>query len=61
MADDKQLEQLRSVLAHAYEKRQPLAVRMIQAMMARMSAQNRRRPIIESLHIEEDQKNNEVA
>jgi hypothetical protein len=57
MADDEQLEQLRSVLAHVYEKRQPHALRIIHALMARMSAQNRRRPIIESLHIEEDQKN----
>lgn len=61
MADYQQLEQLRSVLAHAYEKRQPLALRMIQALMARMSTQNRRRPIIESLYIEEDQKNKDAA
>jgi hypothetical protein len=61
MADDEQLEQLRSVLAHAYEKRQSLAVRMIQALMAQMSAHTRKRPIIESLHIEKNEESKDVA
>jgi hypothetical protein len=32
MPDDDQIELLRSVLAHAYEKRQPFLLRLVQAV-----------------------------
>jgi hypothetical protein len=52
VGDDEQLEQLRSVLARAYEKRQPLALRLIQEVKDRMSAHPQKKPIIVSLQIE---------
>lgn len=47
-----QLEQLRSALARAYEKRQPFALRLIQAVRDRMSASTQEKPIILTLQIE---------
>jgi hypothetical protein len=52
VADDEQLEQLRSALARAYEKRQPFALRLIHAVRERMSASTQEKPIILTLQIE---------
>jgi hypothetical protein len=52
VADEEQLEQLRSALARAYEKRQPFALRLIQAVRDRMSASTQEKPIILTLQIE---------
>ena len=52
MADDEQLEQLRSALARAYEKHQPFALRLIHAIRDRMSASTQEKPIILTLQIE---------
>lgn len=58
MADDEQLEQLRFVLARAYEKRQLFVFRLIHAVKERMGAHIQKKPIIESLQTE---RNNEDA
>jgi hypothetical protein len=51
VGDDEQLERLRSVLARAYEKRQPFALRLIHAVKDRMSAHIQKKPIIVSLEL----------
>jgi hypothetical protein len=56
MPDDDQIEVLRSVLAHAYEKRQPLLLRLIQAVKDNVGTRTPRKPIIESLNIFEKDK-----
>jgi hypothetical protein len=48
MPDDDQAD-LRSVLAHAYEKRQPFLLRLVQAVKDYVSPRTPRKPIIESL------------
>ena len=52
MTDDEKLELLRSVLARAYEKRQPFPLRLIHAVKDWMSARPQKKPIILSLQIE---------
>ena len=52
MADDEKLELLRSVLARAYEKRQPFPLKLIHAVKDWMSASFQKKPIIPSLQIE---------
>jgi hypothetical protein len=49
---DDQLDLLRSVLAHAYEKRQWLPLRILQALRDYIGPRTSRKPIIESLNIE---------
>jgi hypothetical protein len=51
MPDDDQIDLLRSVLAHAYEKRQPFLLRLVQAVKGYVSPRTPRKPIIESLNI----------
>jgi len=55
MSDD-QIEQLRSVLARAYEKREPIAFRLVKAVRNCIGPRTPRRPIIESLNITEKNK-----
>ena len=55
MADDEQLEQLRFVLARAYEKRQLFVLRLIHAVKERMGAHIQKKPIIESLQTERNE------
>ena len=55
MADDEQLEQLRFVLARAYETRRPFVFRLIHAVKERMGAHIQKKPIIESLQIEKNE------
>jgi hypothetical protein len=55
VADDEQLEQLRFVLARAYEKRQLFVVRLIHAVKERMGAHIQKKPIIESLQTERNE------
>lgn len=50
MPDDDQTD-LCSVLAHAYEKRQPFLLRLVQAVKEYVSPRTPRKPIIESLNI----------
>jgi hypothetical protein len=52
MPDGDQVERLRSALARAHEKRQPLLSRFIQAVRNRLKAFRKKRPVIESLHIQ---------
>ena len=51
MPDDDQIELLRSVLARAYEKRQPFLLRLVQAVKDYVGPRTPRKPIIESLNI----------
>jgi hypothetical protein len=53
---DDQIELLRSVLARAYEKRQPFPFRLVQAVKDYIGPRTPRRPIIESLNITEKNK-----
>jgi hypothetical protein len=58
MPDDDQIELLRSVLSHAYEKRQPFLLRLVQAAKDYVGhPRTLRKPIIESLNIIEKNKN----
>jgi hypothetical protein len=57
MPDDDQIELLRSVLTHAYEKRQPFLLRLVQAVKDYVGPRTLRKPIIESLNIIEKNKN----
>ena len=57
MPDDNQIELLRSVLAHAYEKRQPFLFRLVQSVKDYVGPRTFRKPIIESLNIIEKNKN----
>ena len=47
-----EIDQLRSVLARAYEKPSPFALRFVEAVKDYMGTRTPRRPIIESLDIE---------
>ena len=51
MSEPEQLELLRSVLARAYEERQPLPLRLINTIMDRIVPRTPREPIIMSLNI----------
>jgi hypothetical protein len=57
MTDNEKLELLRSVLARAYEKRQPFLLRLVQAVKYYVGPRTFRKPIIESLNIIEKNKN----
>ena len=52
MDDDEKLELLRSVLARAYEKRQPFPLKLICAVKDWMNANTQKEPIILTLQIE---------
>jgi hypothetical protein len=52
MPDD-QIDLLRSVLARAYEKPAPFPLRLIQAVQDYIGSRTPRKPIIESLNINE--------
>jgi hypothetical protein len=56
MRDDDQIELLRSVLAHAYEKRQPFLLRLVHAVKDYVGPRTQRKRIIESLNIVENNK-----
>jgi hypothetical protein len=56
VTDDEKLELLRSVLARAYEKRQPFPLRLVQAVRDHLASRTPRKPIIESLNIIEKNK-----
>jgi hypothetical protein len=47
---DDQIEHLRSVLARAYEKRQPFPFRLVHAMKDYIVPRTPRKPIIETLN-----------
>jgi hypothetical protein len=46
-----EIDLLRSVLAHAYEKRQPFLLRLLQAVMDYVGPSTPKKPVIESLNI----------
>ena len=48
---DEEIDLLRSVLARAYEKRQPFLMRLVQAVKDYVGPRTPRKPIIESLNI----------
>ena len=52
MPDD-QIDLLRSVLARAYEKPSPFPLRLIEAVQDYIGSRTPRKPIIESLNINE--------
>jgi hypothetical protein len=54
---DDQLDLLRSVLAHAYEKRQRLPLRLLKALRDYIGPRTQRKPVIERLNITEEKKN----
>ncbi len=56
---DQEIDLLRSVLARAYEPRQPFLWRLIQALKYLLRARSPRKPVIESLNIIE--KKDDVA
>ena len=49
---DEEIDLLRSVLARAYEKRQPFLLRLVQAVKGRFGSNTTRKPVIQSLNIE---------
>ena len=51
MSEQEQLELLRSVLSRAYEKRQPLPLRLINTIKKHIVRRTPRKPIIVSLNI----------
>jgi hypothetical protein len=53
---DDEIDLLRSVLARAYEKRQPLLLRLIKGLWDRLGSRSPRNPAIESLNIVEKNK-----
>jgi hypothetical protein len=55
MSDD-QIEHFRSVLARAYEKRQPFPFRLVKGIKDYIGPRTPRRPIIENLNIAEKNK-----
>ena len=56
MPGDDQIGLLRSVLARAYEKRQPFPFRLVKAVKDYIAPRTTRKPIIESLNIIERNK-----
>ena len=52
MSDDEQIELLRSVLARAYEKREPFPLSLFHSVKDWMSASTQKKPIILTLQIE---------
>jgi hypothetical protein len=48
---DEEIDLLRSVLARAYEKRQPFLLRLVQAVKDRFGSGTTRKPVIQSLNI----------
>ncbi len=48
---DEEIELLRSVLAHAYEKRQSFLRRLAQAVKSRLGMRTARKPIVEDLNV----------
>jgi hypothetical protein len=59
IVSDQEIDLLRSVLARAYEPRQPFLGRLIQALKYLLRARSPRKPVIESLNIIE--KKDDVA
>jgi hypothetical protein len=53
---DEEIDLLRSVLARAYEKRQPFLLRLVQAVKDHVGPSTPRKPVIESLNIMEKKK-----
>jgi len=53
---DDEIDLLRSVLARAYENRQPLRSRLIKGLWDRLGSRTQRNPVIESLNIIEEHK-----
>ncbi len=53
---DEEIELLRSVLAHAYEKRQSFLGRLVQAARSRLGLRTARKPNIEDLNAIEKKK-----
>ena len=56
MPDHDQIEVLRSLFAHAYEKRPSFLLRLVQAVKNSSRLHTPSRPIIESLNIAEENK-----
>ena len=53
---DEEIDLLRSVLARAYEKRQPFLMRLVQAVKDYVGPRTPRKAVIESLNIMEKKK-----
>ena len=53
MPDDDQIEVLRSLFAHAYEKPQSFLLRLVQAIKSSRRPQIQSRPTIQSLNIDD--------
>ena len=49
---DEEIDLLRSVLARAYEKRQPFLLRLVYAVKDRFGSDTTRKPVIQSLNID---------
>ena len=49
---DEEIDLLRSVLARAYEKRQPFLLRLVQSVKNRFGSDTARKPVIQSLNID---------
>jgi hypothetical protein len=47
-----EIDLLRSVLARAYDKRQPFLLRLVQAVKNRFGSDTTRKPVIQSLNID---------
>jgi hypothetical protein len=49
---EEEIDLLRSVLKHAYEKRRPFPIRAIQAVKRFFGSRRPRKPVIQNLNIE---------
>ena len=50
---DEEIDLLRSVLARAYERRQPLLLRLVELVKDRFGSDTTRKPVIQSLNIDQ--------
>ena len=53
---DEEIDLLRSLLAHAYERRQPFLLRLVRAVKDYVGPRPPRKPVIQSLNIIEKKK-----
>ena len=53
LVPDEEIDLLRSVLARAYERRQPLLLRLVELVKDRFGSDTTRKPVIQSLNIDQ--------
>ena len=51
---DEEIDLLRSVLARAYEKRQPFLLKLVESVKNRFGSDTTRKPVIQSLNIDKE-------